>query len=63
MPGPNRTPPMQTGQTYQRPPNTSHTINHGSSAGTVGGKITGKNGPQVVNNSSQGRTLPKKQGR
>jgi hypothetical protein len=58
MPKPN---PMQPGHTYNRPPSKhQQTVNTG---GNVNGKITSKSGPQVVNNSTQGRTLPKKQGR
>jgi hypothetical protein len=50
---------MQTGRTYQRPPSKSNTIVGGS--GSTAGKTVGKKAPIVVNNSTQGRTLPKKE--
>ena len=51
---------MRQGHTYQRPPSKSHgTVNTG---GSSAGKVTGnrKGGPTVVNNSTQGRGVPKR---
>lgn len=51
---------MQTGRTYNRPPSKSHGVvsSGGTSAGSAG-KVVGRKGPQVVNNSTQGRGIPK----
>lgn len=48
---------MRSGQTYTRPPSNTQKIH--SSEG-IGGKVTGKRTPFIVNNSAQSRSAAKK---